>query len=764
MHPLLEGFDQILNAPLRDLDDILPGKGAWADAVDAQVPDEDQPDLPELDTRQAYIYDRVGQWAGNPHDLERTEALVRTYVFDRDDYALDALTVNRNEESARAFVNLLINLALKEKAMLHAGDASTRANRYFVFLHGKHGSGKTFLINYLLARYARLLDDSRVIWVRVDMNEAFDGNVLHRIYAQVTKLIMRYYDPKSHWYQRPIYSYDPTIRQFVGCVGKPIELSVADDLRAYVRSAAVAEEARPGYFEAIDNMVKAFQGSIKESLTGELVPQPLGRRAFAYARDQGYAFVVLIDGLDKLEATAVNQSRFKRLMKETVQLARQEEASGFALVIISSTSTINSSPDLFVHAGPGHYPRPVEKKVCPVSFNELLNKRKEYIIAAVKKLAPERGWETADWPKHLDDFCTYLWNSSDFETNYTEYIASFGENRRAQTQLVQIAYLYWLRDLHHKEYALIEGLSRAGRRFPPKHYVFAIRGHRDWIRLAGSSTQYDNRLMPSIFSYPYLACEVIGNQLPEAPNRYGVLLGLRILQLVSAHRRLIAETAAATPLYAREVAEMCNTLFGYRKNLTYFQLEHFEEFELIRVTSDDFTVSSPVERRRVYPLPKLDYVLRRFIYDAAYLNFAAMRVPLRKDALSFDCERPYFRAATIIPRGDDLNPPDEKDKLIEWIATKLFNTAHLFKLVDAINNIQRGGFEGKAARLGPRLRETSKKACQPGQGVAGMFEFVGPMREQILAQVRAIEISLRTADRGMADSVLQKLMVFDRGS
>jgi len=708
---------EMLDTRVKRATGLLPSRDGWMDAIDAQARWLDDPNylIPPPRSRELYVYTMLGHLKVNPHDTEATLALVKAYVTKQDD-GYDPFLINYSPDSIKGFVDDLVELAEEESVSTYKPVARV------VRICGPRGCGKTFFENYVLTKYSREFDKRRLLWVRLNLADPFDGSLLHWIFAQTTKILMRYYDNTSQFYAHNEPK-NPPIR-------------VHERLRKFVEEQADPEQ-RDRLLDKINYMHSVFQlrskhgGTRDIPIRADLVPEQLGFETFHMARDEGYSIVIVLDGLDRLEATLAAAERFKDLYLEAMQIAHRSDSLGALLVLVTRTDTVNMpvlSP-VFTRVADKR------KGLCAITFDNIFEARLAFIRDRVPRIAGRQGWRMDDWPRHLDQFSDFL-KERDIELRRSEALEAFGQNRRAQMQVVQMTYLDYLAQERERPYLIVEALVKAGCFFPPRHYFYRTSEnhlkHED--RKEGRNTVFDNHLLPPIFTYPYVdyTPAVESGLIPR--DDY-MLLGLRLLQLIHAHEtRLLSRTTPTERLTLKVLVGLCSQLFDYPRELVLAMLQEYQQYEFVHLGSMDFPTPTVADALAVYSTSKTDYMLRHFMFDIAYLNLSAMRLPLATRVVSSD--PPFIRAATpdshLLDRH--MSGSKRRELLLEWIFIKIANTTALFRLLQSLNEQQETTLGSRLSDVEGDYKQTVKGAMEGDNRVPGMFSFPDKMKRSIMQQ------------------------------
>lgn len=730
---------EMMGTRLRDLGQLLPNAPrGWIDAVGARFAESEAPEVfyepPSRSSSAEYVWSRLGHLVPFPEEPDTLRDIIESYVFADGQKARHG-GVNGDQASAQALVRELVEAAKREREMLSTAVTSDRSqlasglSNFFV-LHGGRGCGKTSFLNYIVSEYQDLFDQNQVIWVWLNLSDLQRSrdertDLLHWVYVESTRVLFRYYDPESPFYRAKT---------------KPVK--VREALHDFVAGFTSDECTSRALNERLLTLQRVCHGERGHAyVSPDMVPRVLGRRAFEAALSQGYSFLVVFDGLDLLESRSGTEEVFYRLAREVFGLMREARSAGFAAVAVTATNTLGE----IAHFGPAYsfssQPR-VESRVYAAPLVRIVERRLKHLRGRSEKISLAQGWALDSRPLQLDEFRQSLAESENGYSSLEAIEESFGANRRAQMQAVQLLYLDFVRrGTPGKFYVMIESLVTGGSKVPP---AFDTCGNLD----DGAIVHHDRRqpptcLYPPIFDYPYSRVSSDGNA-SAIPATQGALLNLRILQIVRAHEILMHESSLPLQrLNIHELSQICETLFGYSDNLVTQSVQRLEEWELL---SAPIRVLPPPVGVGKYPvglLPKSGFCLRSLVYDVAYLNLAAMRVPLASWAMKDSS--PYVRCSVL-----------ERDRMSEWISTKILNSIALFRLLREMNAAQSTTFDERIGSLPPRLARTATKAREGQLGTElGMFDFIGKMSQTIPDQVNRILHSVGDPEilEGIRDSV-----------
>jgi len=654
---------------------------------------------PQLESREAHILKRLGHISVNPTDPENRLAISSTYLFTTPPVASNqecTVSLNSNPTKIKQFIDRIVaeshrqaRLAIEKRRSV--SDDVSSSQRLFL-IHAPRGAGKTSFLNYALSRWSQLLDDKRVVWVRVDLVKDFfpHNKVESWIYAQLAKIAFRYYSSRSAIFAMPGKKYD-----------KPFDLAEMDlegHVWRYIEGMPL-QEHRLKLADDFAKMLDVFSKNAAERLLSEdAVNETISQQVFQFLLKNSISVIVILDGFDRLEATPEAIDKFVDLMHQITYLAETADPIGYPIVFVSRTST-----QRFLAART--YRRVPAINTFPLQAPQLLpilERRMRYLRKEVPALATSRNWSLHDWPQHVDGFLEYL-KSSDGERDYMKTLEVFGQNRRAQLQVIQLAYIDYLtyppqergssRQRPRRQYRLIETMVKSGYAFAPRHYAYAADGGKI-IRSVGDQLGYDNRFLPSIFAYPVTARPAKKDF--KYTNRDS-LCGLRLLQLVAArdlHMQSGADTQALTVL---EIMQLLDKLFGYDQGLVRRLCEEYVEAELLYVYNEALNLERDRTLLRVGAMPKLNRMLDEFVFDLSYLSLSIMRAPIGP----FDSGRDAHRLSGLLRL---VRYDREGDDLMSWIAAKAVNSITAYRMVREINSWQEAEYQERKSRIGSGQR------------------------------------------------------------
>lgn len=712
---------EMLDAPVRNPTLLSRLSRDRLDSVSRAILRNPRGEQTEDKSRATHILKRLGHISVNPSDPVNTQAITGSYAYHNPSSSAtqidDVDYVNENEATTQAFVEMLAKEAAHQHfiaTQLKTGvsEAINASRRVFV-LHGPRGIGKTFFLNFALSKWSETLDESKTIWVRIDLVKNFPprNDLLKWIYAQAAKVLLRYYDSRSKLYQK----------RALDIASLPLDAEIEN----YI--AGLPLELRRNETDAWIRMREVFRREVQEQPLSELlVSEHIARRVFQYFVQADFKFIVILDGFDRLEATHEMSNKFHSLVQQVIDLGRSTEAIGFPIVVVMRTNTLHSLP---VGSAYRRFPTTNQFPLGTPQLTEILAKRISYLTDEVGRIADSNKWDTADWPEHLTGFLDFL-KDSDERRNYLETLANmFGLNRRAQLQVLQLAYFDYIGHLQEKkqigerQYRLTEAMCKVGYRYPPRHYRYTNKRGRI-TRELGDDLGFDNRFLPSLFAYP-----VIENPTENDFEHcdFDFLLFLRILQFVKGHDSGSTRSDDTLELAVFEVANMMHWMFGYDVELVKKLIVELIEFEVIYAYGqfDDF--ETELSNFRIGSLPKLDYILDRYLNDIAYLSLSLMRAPIGPFVSQGDTDWPgSFVQISYVDAGD----------LAYWICTKCVNSISAYRLMRDLNKLQRIIFQEnvkviqhKKRRYGQLLEEFA--SSRP-------FDFDVYMRQQMSGELEAL--------------------------
>jgi hypothetical protein len=682
-------------------------------------------------SRAEHIQQRLGHISVNPSDPINRTAIAASYYFDTEKEGRDRAetpppnshTLNRSRLSTKEFIERIIQEAKAQASLALARDRSrsdevNSAERLFL-IHAPRGVGKTSFLNYALSRWSDLLDSHKVIWVRVDLVKHFlpSDNVERWIYAQLCKIVFRYYNSAAfrHTHYGEPYTKTIDIQSF----------GLEDFLLSYIRKQP--SDFQNTLYDALARMRDVFSGNAPERpLSETLVNELLAQQTFECLLQNGYRTAVILDGFDRLEATPEAIRRFQELSRQISALADSAEAIGYPIVFVSRTSTQR-------YLSARTYKRVPPAQIYELSappLDSIMRRRLKYIKREVKALSKSKSWSIHDWPNHINEFEDFLGRTHSGRS-YCNELSGFGQNRRAQLQILQLAYFDFLSDVDSQkrrrpvpQYRLIETMAKAGYAFPPRHYNYTFYGRRGEREIC-DPLSFDNRFLPNIFVYPY--CRE-ANEFDFSYTSFDILLGLRIAQLVWAREVGSRKSRDRQLLEGVEISQLLNWLFGYDQNMIKRLMVELVEFEVLYVHNEVSNIESNIFKARIGAMPKLRYILEEYLRDSSYLSLCMMRLPIGpfEPDLNKGGTDGLIEVARYDARGDDLS---------SWINAKCFNSISAYRIIAGLNASQEEEVGERRSKVPDRLRwrqllrefETSEP-----------FKVAGRIRSSLLSELSVI--------------------------
>jgi hypothetical protein len=736
----------LMKSPIKNISNLLPINENWSDAAEERI----KKDLNfislkdnvyfkqksyDAKNRSFHILNRLGHIPVNPsRDKYNTKALKETYVYFNDSKEESSNeSVNQNSKSSDLFLEDLIGLAHRQRDYIYDSSiinptGNILSDRPFI-LHGSKGLGKTFYLNHFYSKYFKELDDNHVLWIRINLVDDYPCNdkeeiIEHWIDAQLTKIVLRYYDKKSDYYN---YS-NP----------KKYPLEIIPVLRKEIYDdGELSEMEKKDYIYHIDEIKDSYRKKgpervLKEKLVNPFIAQKIKR----IVAEKGYSLIVALDGYDRLEITKSYKERFETIQPQVVKLLQTHERLGFALLVVSRSRTLSN---YITPYGTNLYK---EKRLKDISLERIIKRRLSYIkeeIDLVIKDADLSFWGD-DWPDHLLNFEDFLLRIDETENSFYDYLDDVLEqNRRAQMQTVQLIYHDFLEKKVEKSYRVTEAMIKSGCIFPPKPYSYFRDEDETIVRRYNDeySRIFDQYMLPLIYLFPYI------KNGKELPHPHGILFGLRILQIIKAHS---LRTDSPDNLYAFEIAEILKLLFDYPSDLILEHIEELGEQEVLDLKSEKYLHASEKSFHIVGPLPKMEKILNNFIFQTAYLNLASMRIPLSIKALSINkFEYPYFYADSL----DQIQGKLPSSLLMNYITNKVLNTIGIYRLLNYINKKEKEMYFKRIEQIDIGHKKTLDICIK----ALSMFEFTKIMEDKIILSIKNIIPSIPDA--------LNNLLIFE---
>jgi len=732
MEDLRQSITIALNKSIKP-DELLPTDAGYSDAVLSMYDghfdykaDNKYYKRPTGESRSDHVHRRLGHIPANPNNVLDTKALLESYVYLKPT-GIPSYFVNECPESADKLIHELIETAKYARKYVLNQTIDRSECKFTSILHGDRGSGKTFFVNHVFSKNSKKLDYEKVLWVRLDLfdefaSERYDDNVISDwIYAQTTKIVFRYYDPNSNQYDQ-----------------KNLPLDLKHEVLDYINSSVFSDEEKLKLQQKLQKWINIFYSKREEALS-ELVPGFLGNFVFDLVLDKGYSFIVVLDGLDKLEATEYYSNRFTHMLSSLRSLIAKFR--GAAFLVVTRTNNLRQLFNINNCVSPYRHQIDECWRLVDIPTDRIVSDRIDYIkkeipLVANKLSDAEKNEWLNDWPDHIDLFYTYLKEAGfDYKDRANSLSQMLNKNKRAQMQVMQLKYFDYLEMRREKSYLLIESLCRSGFKYPPRPYIY-IRKSNELNRHIHDKV-FDHHLLPSIFMYP-MVCFGDTSEHKESTHKYSFLCGVRILQIVYAHDKLVKSgNGSIEPMLSKELSEICNKLFAYPKDIVAAIVEEFGEYEFLRINHR----SSFTAEKAMYKLcgtDKMEYLLKALLQDVGYLNLASMRIFLKPAALKDQNNariNPFVKAVQL--------DPDSTRSFDDWVAYKIINAISTFRLIDYANQHQYYDFHSKLAEIkNERLVKTVKQAY-----IDGMFNITTELKNNISSIIWQILGSLQSKQK-----------------
>jgi hypothetical protein len=568
---------------------------------------------------------------------------------------------NSTAETAQAFMRTLCDLAQSELtrsvSKLGQGSAASFMSRpqsggRTHFLVGPKGSGKTFFINHIFTKNWEFLSERKIVWVRINLNSdrGFDSSITHWIHAQICKLLLRYYDESSMFAvgRNPRMDFRSKIQEWIA--------TQPDDDKGYLRS-------------AFRNLTQTFcEEHSDQEISKELMNDNICKEIFRIARLNGYSFIVIFDGFDRIDHDRRNSVRFKHISEGIGQLISGTAAFGASFLIVCRTGTFNwlsSLPN-------SEQFRENSFRIGSARLEDILKRRVETIKlwSGDVHLDSFRA-RAAEIFLLSDRFDSYL-SGADGASKIRGLEAALFDNIRSMMQMIQTLFQIFVRLNNAKWYQTVEIMTKSGFNFPPITYGYYQEG--DAIStIPLNMRSFDSRFIPIITRPPVPSISV------SRPAEYvqsfyrwnSPLHGVRLLQIMEF---CFANLGNCRPTVS-DVASSLNILFGYDRKITVAMIEDFESFELVELTRTRETFEDS-EFDAISITNKGRFILTNIFCDPAYLNLCAMRLLCDVRFIS-SCGLIYAQQLSI-----------EGDGIRNWLEAKILNVSTMVGIIYSINETE----------------------------------------------------------------------------
>ncbi|HMK33821.1 MAG TPA: hypothetical protein VK463_02055 [Desulfomonilaceae bacterium] len=731
VNELMKTIDWILDRPLSHQKDLFEASDRWVTPVQVRNKSRAHEDKfeyarPFSQSLEDHIHRRLGHIIVSLKDIHNSRMLMSAYMYNSQDSKRSDFFANENPVSAKALVEKLTAMSKESLNATDdgfqvdsAGKRAAAAGLNVIILHGRKGLGKTFFQNHLLSKYSTWLDRKHVIWVRLNLVRDFgdNSNLLHRIFAQLTKIVFRYYDPNSKLAadrKRP--------KEF-------IPLDISTELFRHFYDVSPNEESRRYYEGKILNLQSTFRDRVlDEPITPELIPEEIGREVFRIVRDRGYSFIIILDGLDRLEAIPHHKKKFDLLMDAVNRLAGgRNRMRGTALLIVTRTITFKNMVQMRPPVVPFVPDELKQRQMHAIDLAHIVDRRLKCIRKEIDVLISSGKcphWDLSNWPNVIDNFRACLHEPEQDGKTPLDRLEEFHiKNNRAKMQSLQILFYDYLRGKFGKHYVLIEGLMKAGNRFPPVPYNYEFSEKTGILRRYNGSNRLDVHLLPSIFRFPV----AMHNGGVKFPGKHCTLAGLRMLQICWSYGNGDEERP---PLLVSQLGRICQILFDYDPDVVSNLAEEFNEFELFELAGLGFPTPLSVERASIACMPRSKLILDKLIKDLTYLNLGCMRIYFGEKCLGLD-PIPFLKAANL-----DL------DGLAEWTTWKILNSISMYRIMNHVNSLEVSRYAQRRSKLESELQRISDLAK-----TNGLFTFIHGIKKELMDQFPQILGSLEQGQR-----------------
>jgi len=433
------------------------------------------------------VHDQIHRCLGFIPHSERDSTLrgaaVESYVFPSS-VEDDEDVVNVSSETTQAFIDTVIETAKRQAREVNDDAAYASVDSHF-FLHGGRGVGKTSWLHYALAVNREYFDDEGIVWIKLNAHDSIDfeneARILDFVLAQMLKVLLRYYCKRSEYFP------SDTNR---------IDLDLSAGLQEYIeKEYKEGSKTREILELRLASLIRAYQvKGVGEPVDVNETTTLLGREARLIAHKKGYKFVVILDGVDQLEATRDSIKKYSKLCHEIRQL-NSLGRNGITWITVGRSASIGSIARPNDDAG--RRGQAITKRIVAVDLKDVLFARKSVIERIV---GAKFGNNVVVLQQPLSGFLTTFFR----DIRYQQLKSIFGNNMRAQIQGVQLLYHHYTesRLSHAISYHFIEQIMTMGRSIPPVHYDYRCNERGELIRTRSDGLSFDNRFMPSVFDFP----------------------------------------------------------------------------------------------------------------------------------------------------------------------------------------------------------------------------------------------------------------------
>lgn len=286
------------------------------------------------------LHTLLGHIPANPSKSMNTRLLAESYVYaassPRSDQGNEV--INRSKESTTAFIERLIRAAQDQRqrvlassvdgesddALLSLAVASFPSEKFFV-VRGSRGVGKTYYLNHIVSSYRQRLDDEKVVWVRLNLpvSRNFDDKIEHWVDSQIVKILLRYYDPESKYFDKTKTLKMPVYQSFIDSINNLADTEPKSDLLeqlSYIRSIFM-------------------ERGEEEDISPTLVSLRICALCHNFCHDNRLGIIVVFDGFDRLDYDIHSSRRFSIIRDQLQKYSTSGANTGRIYVVVTRTYT-----------------------------------------------------------------------------------------------------------------------------------------------------------------------------------------------------------------------------------------------------------------------------------------------------------------------------------------------------------------------------------------------------------------------------------------
>ena len=546
--------------------------------------------------------------------------------------------LNQKEEDIRKFCNYLASLA-QDMRIIDRKEASFDVQKSEIYklsriyCLGPQGIGKTTLLNYMFSSYSMLLFKKRVLWIRIDFNlrkQRYFNNLSDAILSQFSIIFHKFY----------LKSYETHV---------PVDWK---DVKYYMErnfGNACAEDS-----ENFRNLT--FELNVFEQVSKQFI-----LKFISYLREKGWAFIFIIDGLDRTSLEQYDTDTWKSLtesLSDTIYDTQYIKAIFILSLRYSSykyllehfedrwSISFNQHMAFYLYA----------KDLNKILMNKFLKAENTIIDRKKKKIKTEKDKSKYDLIDYdfLKIFRNFIlkisMNGLGLEENdaYSKLLKISGYNYRIMFRCLQkvIEYFGWLiinhfftykgpknlteleRDLDRKKYYVLKAFMMGNdlRKDYLSNYTYLFDGNTLVFKRQG----YGRALAPNIINY----IEKQTSESPWSSDQIRTLLKIRcieyFLEMGESELAGVVDYLSCVYRYDKsyilaEIEEMiCETLIVSSNIGTAFRSDFVSQISK-RLPLD----RSLKEMFRVTSLGRHLYL--HILNDVEYLGYAIQDVPIPKE-------------------------------------------------------------------------------------------------------------------------------------